>query len=224
MLIINMYIAVILENFKQAHEQEEIGITEDYLENFYDVWERYDPHATQFIKYEKLSDFIHELGPPLGMKKPNEKAITLFNLPIITGDLVHCLDILQALTVYCLNANFDDEEFKQFKKEIEKKFLEYFPVRVKTTTIMTTIERKKLEIGVRKFQLLWRAFKLRRDLRILSNSKKNHDKLEPLDDENYEFENEQLNQVHVSRVQRIQVLEMNIPKPKLRLRNRMNSV
>lgn len=35
MIVINMYIAIILENFNQAHQEEEVGIVEDDLEMFY---------------------------------------------------------------------------------------------------------------------------------------------------------------------------------------------
>ncbi|ROT66501.1 hypothetical protein C7M84_015468 [Penaeus vannamei] len=65
MIVINMYIAVILENFNQAHKEEEIGIVEDDLEMFYVRWSKYDPHATQFINFSQLSDFISSLDAPL---------------------------------------------------------------------------------------------------------------------------------------------------------------
>ena len=38
MIIINMYIAVILENYNEAHQEDEIGIVEDDLEMFYVRW------------------------------------------------------------------------------------------------------------------------------------------------------------------------------------------
>lgn len=41
MIVINMYIAIILENFNQAHQEEEIGIVEDDLEMFYIRWSKY---------------------------------------------------------------------------------------------------------------------------------------------------------------------------------------
>ncbi|CAB0014824.1 unnamed protein product [Nesidiocoris tenuis] len=42
MIVINMYIAIILENFNQAHQEEEIGIVEDDLEMFYIRWSKSD--------------------------------------------------------------------------------------------------------------------------------------------------------------------------------------
>lgn len=66
LIIVNMYIAVILENFNQAHEQEEIGITDEDIEMFYAVWQLYDPLATQYIEFEKLPYLVANLGAPLG--------------------------------------------------------------------------------------------------------------------------------------------------------------
>ena len=40
MIVINMYIAIILENFNQAHQEEEIGIVEEDLEMFYTKWSK----------------------------------------------------------------------------------------------------------------------------------------------------------------------------------------
>ena len=160
--MINMYIAIILENYDQAHEQEEIGITEDDFEDFYRVWENYDPYATQFIKLEDLSDLINDLRAPFGVKKPNDMAITAFNLPIIKGDLVHCLDVLHSLAFYTLGNIEYTDNFKVVQEKIEKQFSAHFPLRVSYVPISTTFERKKFEIAARTLQKAWRRFKLKK--------------------------------------------------------------
>lgn len=53
MIVINMYIAIILENFNQAHQEEEIGIVEDDLEMFYIRWSKY-ASSSNFLLF-----FIH---------------------------------------------------------------------------------------------------------------------------------------------------------------------
>ena len=73
--------------------------------------DRYDPHATQFINFSQLSDFIASLDPPLGITKPNTVALVSFNLPIARGDKIHCLDILHALTKHVLGHVEETEEF-----------------------------------------------------------------------------------------------------------------
>ncbi|KAH1006851.1 hypothetical protein HUJ05_007545 [Dendroctonus ponderosae] len=113
MIVINMYIAIILENFNQAHQEEEIGIVEDDLEMFYIRWSKYDPHATQFIRFAQLSDFIASLDPPLGIAKPNTVALVSFNLPICRGNKIHCLDILHSLVKHVLGHVEETDNFRQ---------------------------------------------------------------------------------------------------------------
>ena len=73
---------------------------------------RYDPHATQFINFSQLSDFIASLDTPLGIPKPNILALVSFDLPIARGDKIHCLDVLHSLTKYTLGFVDDgDEDF-----------------------------------------------------------------------------------------------------------------
>ena len=118
MIVINMYIAIILENFNQAHQEEEIGIVEEDLEMFYSKWSKFDPHATQFITFNQMSDFIASLDPPLGIPKPNTLAIVSFDLPIAKGDKIHCLDVLHSLTKYTLG--FVEDESEDFAKLTEQ--------------------------------------------------------------------------------------------------------
>ena len=81
---------------------------------------RYDPHATQFINFNQLSDFISSLDSPFGIPKPNTVALVSFDLPIAKGDKIHCLDILHALTKHVLG---HVEETEEFKKVSDKLFL-----------------------------------------------------------------------------------------------------
>ena len=164
MVMINMFIAIIIENFYQAQEQDEAGVTEDDLENFYLVWEKYDPYATQFIKLENLYDLIAEIRSPLGVPKPNIKTVTSFNLPIIKGDLIHCLDVLYGLTANALGKVETSLEFNQVKKEMDEQFLLHFPVRVKNTPITTTIERKRQEIAAQIVQRAWKRYLVKKSI------------------------------------------------------------
>ena len=76
--------------------------------------DRYDPHATQFISFNVMSDFISSLDPPLGIPKPNLLALVSFDLPIAKGDKIHCLDVLHSLTKYTLG--FVDDGSEDFGK------------------------------------------------------------------------------------------------------------
>lgn len=168
LIIINMYIAIILENFHQAHDQEEVGITEDDFDMFYVVWEKYDPHATQFIKYEHLSDFVGDLDPPLGISKPNEIALVSFDLPIVEGDRLHCLDILIALVRHVLGEVEVTNEFQQLKQQMETKFKEQFPTRVQFLQTTTTMRRKKEDVAARTLQRAWKKHKAEVSIRRIT--------------------------------------------------------
>jgi len=76
---------------------------------------RYDPHATQFIRFTQLSDFIASLDPPLGIPKPNIVALVSFNLPIARGNKIHCLDILHSLVKYVLGHVEETEDFRKVR-------------------------------------------------------------------------------------------------------------
>ena len=168
LIIINMYVAIILENFNQAHQQEEVGVTEDDFEMFYMVWERYDPHASQFIKYEVLSDFVADLDEPLGIPKPNEIALVSFDLPIVKSEKVHCLDILMGLTKYRLGDVEMSSEFQLLRTQMEEKFREAFPTRVKTEVISTTIQRKKEDVAAKTLQRAWRHHVAEKEMRNIT--------------------------------------------------------
>lgn len=76
---------------------------------------RYDPHATQFIHFSQVSDFLSSLDPPLGIPKPNTVALVSFNLPISSGNKIHCLDILHALVKHVLGHVEETDNFKQLQ-------------------------------------------------------------------------------------------------------------
>lgn len=168
LVVINMFIAVILENFNQAHEQEEVGITEDDFDMFYAVWERYDPLATQFIKYEQLSNFVADLEPPLGISKPNEIALVSFDLPIVEGDKLHCLDVLMALVRYVLGNVEETPEFRKLHEQMELRFQEAFPTRVNTTRKTTTMMRKKEDVAAKTLQRAWRSWKAQKQMKNIA--------------------------------------------------------
>lgn len=168
LIVINMYIAVILENFNQAHEQEEIGITEDDFDGFYVVWEKYDPLATQFIKYEHLPSFVAELDPPLGIPKPNEIALVALDLPIVEGDKLHCLDVLIGLVKNVLGKVEETEEFKELKSQLDEKYAQEFPTRVNTNVNSSTMMKKKEDVAAKALQRAWRSWKTQKQLRNIT--------------------------------------------------------
>ncbi|XP_067630184.1 sodium channel protein 60E isoform X2 [Eurosta solidaginis] len=170
MIVINMYIAIILENFNQAHQEEEIGIVEDDLEMFYIRWSKYDPHATQFIHFGQLSDFIASLDPPLGISKPNTVALVSFNLPISRGNKIHCLDILHALVKHVLGHVEETDNFKQLQEQMDVKFKKQFPTRKELEIVSSTRIWKRQEKAATTIQNAWREYQRMKKEKERSNS------------------------------------------------------
>ncbi|NXP82033.1 SCN2A protein, partial [Ramphastos sulfuratus] len=144
LVVVNMYIAVILENFSVATEESAEPLSEDDFEMFYEVWEKYDPGATQFIEYSKLSDFAASLEPPLNIPKPNTIQLIAMDLPMVSGDRIHCLDILFAFTKRVLGEN---DEMDTLKVQMEDRFMAANPSKVSYEPITTTLKRKQEELS-----------------------------------------------------------------------------
>lgn len=82
----------------QATEDVQEGLTDDDYDMYYEIWQNFDPDGTQYIRYDQLSDFLDVLEPPLQIHKPNKYKIVSMDIPICKGDLMFCVDILDALT------------------------------------------------------------------------------------------------------------------------------
>uniref|UniRef100_A0A7N8Y1D6 Sodium channel protein n=1 Tax=Mastacembelus armatus TaxID=205130 RepID=A0A7N8Y1D6_9TELE len=84
LIVVNMYIAIILENFSVATEESADPLSEDDFETFYEIWEKFDPDASQFITYAKLSDFADALEHPLRVPKPNTIELIAMDMPMVS--------------------------------------------------------------------------------------------------------------------------------------------
>ncbi|XP_036593864.1 sodium channel protein type 11 subunit alpha [Trichosurus vulpecula] len=142
LIVVNMYIAVILENFNTATEESEDPLSEDDFDIFYETWEKFDPEATQFIEYSALSDFADALPDPLRVAKPNRNQLLVMDLPMVSGNRLHCMDILFAFTTRVLG---DSEGMDCLKSQMEEKFMEANPNKKLYEPIVTTTKRMEEE-------------------------------------------------------------------------------
>uniref|UniRef100_A0A8C4YLQ3 Sodium channel protein n=1 Tax=Gopherus evgoodei TaxID=1825980 RepID=A0A8C4YLQ3_9SAUR len=154
LIVVNMYIAVILENFNVATEESTDPLGEDDFDMFYEVWEKFDPEATQFIGYSALSDFADALAEPLRVAKPNKIKLIAMDLPLVSGDRIHCLDILFAFTKRVLG---ESEEMDNLKVHMEEKFMAANPSRLSYEPISTTIRHKQEEVSAIIIQRVYRS-------------------------------------------------------------------
>ncbi|XP_044044213.1 sodium channel, voltage-gated, type I like, alpha b isoform X1 [Siniperca chuatsi] len=158
LIVVNMYIAVILENFSVATEESAEPLSEDDFEMFYEVWERFDPDATQFMEYSKLSDFADALDPPLRMPKPNMTHLISMDLPMVSGERIHCLDILFAFTKRVLG---EGGEMDVLRGQMEERFMASNPSKVSYEPITTTLRRKQEDMSAVIIQRAFRRYMMR---------------------------------------------------------------
>ncbi|XP_061442983.1 sodium channel protein type 5 subunit alpha-like isoform X1 [Rhineura floridana] len=165
LIVVNMYIAIILENFSVATEESTEPLSEDDFDMFYEIWEKFDPEATQFIEYAALSDFADALSEPLRIPKPNKMKLIAMDLPMVSGDRIHCLDILFAFTKRVLG---ESGEMDALKIQMEEKFMAANPSKISYEPITTTLRRKQEEVSAIVIQRAYRSHLLQRSLKQAS--------------------------------------------------------
>lgn len=158
LIVINMYIAVILENYSQATEDVQEGLTDDDYDMYYEIWQQFDPEGTQYIRYDQLSEFLDVLEPPLQIHKPNKYKIISMDIPICRGDLMYCVDILDALTkdFFARKGNPIEETGEIGEIAARPDTEGYDPV-------SSTLWRQREEYCARLIQNAWRKHKLHKE-------------------------------------------------------------
>jgi hypothetical protein len=131
-----------MENYQLANSLDDNGITRDDFEMFQTVWQNYDPYATQFIKLERLSDFFAELEAPFSIPKPNEKIITLFDLPVVENDMVHVIDVQHAVAKLACGEVDENKEFDEMQMRLDLQFLKYYPNRADYVPLYSTLNKR----------------------------------------------------------------------------------
>ncbi|XP_039093157.1 sodium channel protein type 5 subunit alpha [Hyaena hyaena] len=165
LIVVNMYIAIILENFSVATEESTEPLSEDDFDMFYEIWEKFDPEATQFIEYSALSDFADALSEPLRIAKPNQMSLINMDLPMVSGDRIHCMDILFAFTKRVLG---ESGEMDALKIQMEEKFMAANPSKISYEPITTTLRRKHEEVSAAVIQRAFRRHLLQRSVKHAS--------------------------------------------------------
>ncbi|XP_032265122.1 sodium channel protein type 10 subunit alpha isoform X3 [Phoca vitulina] len=163
LIVVNMYIAVILENFNVATQESSEPLSEDDFDMFYETWEKFDPEATQFITFSALSDFADTLSGPLRIPKPNRNTLIQMDLPLVPGDKIHCLDILFAFTKNVLG---ESGELDSLKANIEEKFMATNVSKTSYEPIATTLRWKQEDISATVIQKAYRSYVLHRSMTI----------------------------------------------------------
>uniref|UniRef100_A0AAX7VML5 Sodium channel protein n=1 Tax=Astatotilapia calliptera TaxID=8154 RepID=A0AAX7VML5_ASTCA len=158
LVVVNMYIAIILENFNVAQEESSDPLSEDDFEMFNETWEKFDVDGTQFIEYSQLSDFCDTLQEPLKVAKPNLFQLIEMDLPLVAGDKIHYLDVLMAVTQLILGNTVEMEAIRNSTEEKFKDSKDTF------APVITTVRHKEEQRAAVVIQRAYRSHLLRRCL------------------------------------------------------------
>ncbi|KAK7919343.1 hypothetical protein WMY93_010627 [Mugilogobius chulae] len=162
LVVVNMYIAIILENFNVAQEESGDALCEDDFEMFNETWEKFDIEASQYIEYSRLSEFCDTLQEPLKVPLPNRFRLIEMNIPLVIGDRIHCIDVLLAVTQMVLG---DTVEMAAMRESILAKFALSNPKIDTFAPIVTTVRLKEELQSAIMIQRAYRAHLFRRCIR-----------------------------------------------------------
>uniref|UniRef100_A0A3P8SVC0 EF-hand domain-containing protein n=1 Tax=Amphiprion percula TaxID=161767 RepID=A0A3P8SVC0_AMPPE len=153
LLVLYLFSAVVLETFntRSPEDPEDLKLLSDHhLQMFYKTWRKFDPDASQLIEYSELSDFCNALQDPLRIPKPNNIKLIQMDLPLLPGDQVHYVDVLQALTLFGKSGQSD-----ALRARLEEKFFTN-PSKVSQEPISSTLQRKQEEVAASVIQRAYR--------------------------------------------------------------------
>jgi hypothetical protein len=105
-LLLNLVIAVILDNFQSSTNNEELEVSQSNLLNYAQAWSQLDPRGSTFIPTAKLSKLLEMIDPPIGvagMPHPQLEvqsiimSVDIPNRTYCNAPHVHYLEVLHAL-------------------------------------------------------------------------------------------------------------------------------
>eukprot|EP01064_Diplonema_japonicum_P039661 TRINITY_DN9_c4_g1_i1.p1 TRINITY_DN9_c4_g1~~TRINITY_DN9_c4_g1_i1.p1 ORF type:complete len:1736 (+),score=356.14 TRINITY_DN9_c4_g1_i1:114-5321(+) len=167
-VILNLIIAVILEDFLTAQEEEALLLTVPEVNHFIACWKRYDPTGSGELETTRLLGFLTTVGLPLGFKPEWSKEQKNEKMTRIAGDMtetrgkVHIKDVM----VCCGKVLVDGNVYlpKELDEVYDRRWRELFKDSLKVTTIgHGTPTSVHLALAAQKIQSIWRG-KSARDL------------------------------------------------------------
>eukprot|EP00002_Diphylleia_rotans_P014058 TRINITY_DN2735_c0_g2_i2.p1 TRINITY_DN2735_c0_g2~~TRINITY_DN2735_c0_g2_i2.p1 ORF type:complete len:1772 (-),score=312.10 TRINITY_DN2735_c0_g2_i2:100-5415(-) len=127
-ILLNIYIAIILENFSIASDEDDALINEQQIEKFCAVWtDMADHNDPNMIPTAKLDRLLRIVGPPLGVA-PSRKGIIRYFAKLDIPDrkgFVHYLEVLRGITRRLYKAN--DLPDSKLRKDLDNMTARAFP-------------------------------------------------------------------------------------------------
>ena len=120
-VILNLIVAVILENFSSLGSLNPNLVSSHDVEHFKEIWAEYDPDCDNYIPSSQLPSLILTTPPPMGLKGVGEEADAIRMLMTLqldqTEGQVSFQQVLKALTIksYTAKASGDTTSFESLQ-------------------------------------------------------------------------------------------------------------
>ena len=127
-VVLNLLIAVVLDNFSMAKDEAEKGITSDDLRVFRKTWSRFDPQGTGFVKAKEAANLILYMSPPMGLEgtDPASDDVRRFLDGVelkVSSNYIYYHDFKNALIAKAMGVNMSDmpeEMTSEIARSMEK--------------------------------------------------------------------------------------------------------
>ena len=122
LIIVNMYIAIILENVNRVQEGG-LLITKENLDSYYQKWASFVTDGKQYLQVNQVSDFVALLDEPFKIAKPNEQELVRMGISVRLGYRVQCFDLLRCLVKRLLEKSGESPQaFDEIASKLETHF------------------------------------------------------------------------------------------------------
>ncbi|KAL3673207.1 hypothetical protein V7S43_000930 [Phytophthora oleae] len=132
-ILLNIFIAVILEGFAKEKDREDGVLLPQHYETFANNWSTFDPEATGFLDWHLLPSFLATLEPPMGLGsniRPTSKDIQVFvaylDVPIFRGNKVFFNDVARRIGKFVID-ELSGQQLEELPKtlNLEKRWKKY---------------------------------------------------------------------------------------------------
>eukprot|EP00818_Percolomonas_sp_WS_P004657 CAMPEP_0117436504 /NCGR_PEP_ID=MMETSP0759-20121206/1040_1 /TAXON_ID=63605 /ORGANISM="Percolomonas cosmopolitus, Strain WS" /LENGTH=1762 /DNA_ID=CAMNT_0005228103 /DNA_START=105 /DNA_END=5393 /DNA_ORIENTATION=- len=125
-VIMNLFVAVILDNFETQMRFEDSALNSGDLTKFAEIWSEFDPKATYLIRTEFLKNLLQRVGPPLGLPVDCTRAdlirkLVSLDIPEHQGK-IHFIETLIPLARRVYNVELPPHERRKLEKNLARRF------------------------------------------------------------------------------------------------------
>jgi hypothetical protein len=133
-VMVNLFCAIILDNFSTSMELEKSQLKVADLKKFADAWAVFDPDATMLTKTRNFPNLLSALKPPLGIERKQDRRSLLkvcreYVIPEHEGE-IHFVETLIPLARKVLGVSFTDEEIRDHEELWKLQFPDLNQLRV----------------------------------------------------------------------------------------------